>query len=229
MFWSEENKVQKEIISTEITDVSIKLFCKQLPGDHIYQLTTALVKVLPWLSKDPQIAVQQLFIPASGNGWQRDDLSTENLLHLSKRTRLKIRLPLKYLEQINTLTGKEISLDGYAIKFGEIKIAKITASEILVSRFVYIPDTEEDEEEFLSVAYQQLKQKNIVVKKMLCGKTAQFNFNGQMILTRSLMLADLSTEDSLILQNSGIGDYYLYGCGVFIPQKGIKAIHPDDS
>jgi len=229
MFWSEEDKVQKEIVSHQITDVSIQLFCKQLPGDHIYQLTTALIKIMPWLGNDPHIAIHQIFIPASGNGWQRNELSTDDIVHLSKRTRLKIRLPLKYLEQIELLTDKEIIVDGYTVKFGKIKTAKISASEILVSRFVYIPDTEEDEEEFLSIAYQQLKQKNIVIKKMLCGKTARFNFNGQMILTRSLMLADLSTDDSITLQNSGIGENYLYGCGVFIPQKGIKAINPDDS
>lgn len=229
MFWSEDDKVKKTTISTQVSDVSIQLICTQLPGDHIYQLTTALLKILPWLSDNSQIAVQQIYIPASGNGWQRSEHSKDNLLNLSKRSRLKIRLPFAYLDQIKQLTGKQISVDGYSVQFGNIKIAKIAASDILVSRFVYIPDTEDNEEEFLSIAYQQLKQKNIVVKKMLCGKTAHFNLNNQTILTRSLMLAELSTEDSLILQASGIGDFYLYGCGVFIPQKGIKAINPEDS
>ena len=62
---------------------------------------------------------------------------------------------------------------------------------------------------------------------MLCGKSAHFNFDGQLIKTRSLMLADLSTEDSLISQNNGLGDHYLFGFGVFIPQKGIKAVNQE--
>jgi CRISPR-associated protein Cas6 len=228
MFWSEDDKVEKKISSTQITDVSIQLLCSQLPGDHIYLLTSEIVKILPWLINEPRIAIQQIYIPASGNGWQRNEHSTDNLLHLSKRTRLKIRLPIKYIDKIQQLSGKEIVVAGYPVKFGNIKSAKIAASEILVSRFVFIPDTEEDEDKFLTLAYQQFKQNNISVKKMLCGKTAQFNFNNQMILTRSLMLADLSTEDSIKIQETGVGDFYLYGCGVFIPQKGIKAINNDD-
>ncbi|MFK5893751.1 MAG: type I-MYXAN CRISPR-associated protein Cas6/Cmx6, partial [Pseudomonadota bacterium] len=187
------------------------------------------IKILPWLTIDPHIAIQQIYIPASGNGWQRGDHSTDSLLHLSKRTRLKIRLPYEYIDKLNELTGKEILVAGYPIKFGKIKITNIGTSEILVSRFVHIPDTENDEEQFLSIAYQQLKQKNVVIKKMLCGKSARFNFNNQVILTRSLMLADLSSEDSLLIQSTGVGENYLYGCGVFIPQKGIKAINKDDT
>ncbi len=228
MFWTEDEKVEKKVFSTQVSDVSIQLFCKQLPGDHIYQLASALVNILPWLNKDPRIAIQQIYIPASGNGWQRYEHSTENLLHLSKRSRLKIRLPFEYIDKLHELTGKEIVVAGYSVKFGNIKISKIAASETLISRFVYFSDTNDNEDQLLSIVYQQFKQKNILVKKMLCGKTARFNFNNETILTRSLMLADLGIGDSIKIQESGIGNYYLYGCGVFIPQKGIKAVNKNN-
>ncbi len=227
MFWSDDTEVEKKIISREIIDVSIHLSCKLLPSDHIFELSNALIKLMPWLKADPQISIQQLYLPASGNGWQRRAQSVDELVHLSKRTRLKIRLPSKYIKQIQLLVDKEIQVSDFVIKFGKIKELKLSASEILVSRFVHIPDCDDDEEKFLGIAFEQLKQKNIIVKKMLCGKTTQLNFNGKNILTRSLMLADLSTENSLIIQESGIGDFYLYGCGLFIPQKGIKAINND--
>ena len=227
MFWSEDDKLEKKVESDEITDISIQLICDKLPGDHIFLLSRALIAIFPWLEQDPQIAIQQIYIPASGNGWQRDDLSTDTLVYLSKRTRLKIRLPLKYLDRIYQLTGNEVMVSGHLVKFGNIKISKITASEILLARFVHIPETENNEEKFLSLAFEQLKQNNIAIKKMLCGKSTHFNFAGQLIKTRSLMLADLSTEDSLTIQAYGIGDHYLFGCGVFIPQKGIKALNQD--
>ncbi|MES9880712.1 MAG: type I-MYXAN CRISPR-associated protein Cas6/Cmx6 [Sedimenticola sp.] len=37
--------------------------------------------------------------------------------------------------------------------------------------------------------------------------------------TRSLMVADLSVEDAIHLQEQGIGEGRSMGCGLFIPQK----------
>ena len=42
------------------------------------------------------------------------------------------------------------------------------------------------------------------------------------------MLADLSADESLRLQQFGLGPYRYIGCGLFIPYKGIKAVNRDD-
>ena len=39
------------------------------------------------------------------------------------------------------------------------------------------------------------------------------------------MLADLDVEEAVILQQRGIGRHKKMGCGLFIPHKGIKAVH----
>jgi CRISPR/Cas system CSM-associated protein Csm4 (group 5 of RAMP superfamily) len=39
------------------------------------------------------------------------------------------------------------------------------------------------------------------------------------------MLADLKPEESLRLQQQGLGPHRLMGCGIFIPHKGIDAVH----
>ena len=44
------------------------------------------------------------------------------------------------------------------------------------------------------------------------------------LLTRSLMLADLTLEESLRLQQQGLGTHRHMGCGIFIPHKGIDAV-----
>jgi hypothetical protein len=38
------------------------------------------------------------------------------------------------------------------------------------------------------------------------------------------MLADLSTDESIRLQQQGLGPRRLMGCGIFIPHKGIDAV-----
>jgi hypothetical protein len=39
------------------------------------------------------------------------------------------------------------------------------------------------------------------------------------------MLADLEVEEAVALQQQGIGRHKTMGCGLFIPHKGIKAVH----
>jgi len=38
------------------------------------------------------------------------------------------------------------------------------------------------------------------------------------------MIADLSKKESIRLQEEGVGDQRLYGCGIFLPHKSIDAV-----
>jgi hypothetical protein len=49
------------------------------------------------------------------------------------------------------------------------------------------------------------------------------------IFTRSLMVADLEPEQSVRLQQIGLGAGRTFGCGLFIPHKGIKAVKENDA
>ncbi len=46
--------------------------------------------------------------------------------------------------------------------------------------------------------------------------------------TRSLMVADLSPDQSVHLQQIGLGPGRNFGCGLFVPHKGIKPVKADD-
>ena len=59
---------------------------------------------------------------------------------------------------------------------------------------------------------------------MLPGKITVIDTPDGPLATRSLMLADLSAEESLRLQQRGLGHGRYFGCGLFIPYKGIKAV-----
>ena len=38
------------------------------------------------------------------------------------------------------------------------------------------------------------------------------------------MIADLSKENSVLLQDAGLGDGRIYGCGIFLPHKSVDAV-----
>ena len=65
----------------------------------------------------------------------------------------------------------------------------------------------------------------IEVSKMICGKSGMIRTDEGNIFTRALMIADLQADESVRLQQHGIGDARLLGCGLFVPHKGIDAVY----
>jgi len=228
MFWNEKEQHHEITQSNSMVDVSFKIECKQLPGDHISFLYQELIHNFPWLADDERISIQQLYIPASGNGWQRAIHNTEDIIHLSQRTRFTLRLPKTLESKASELENTQLDINGYPFKLKQLKILPITVSEILVARFAYFKGTDNDEELFLQKAYDEISHRGINISKMLCGKSVPITIDHQLITTRSLMIAELTKKDSILLQEKGIGDFYNMGCGLFVPQKGIKAVNSEE-
>ncbi len=225
MFWSEDKNPEEFQAPENVVDLSFKVSCKQIKLDHAWALTDALGDLVPWFKEENQAAIHHIYIPQSGNGWVRSDDFEDELIHLSRRTRLKIRIPHHKLEDLQLISGKTISIDGNALTFGQSELHLLSTMTTIVARHVHIPGTDDDEEFFLKTAQKQINALEIQVRKMLCGKSHQLKTPSGIIKTRSLMISDISPEESIRLQEYGIGQYYNYGCGVFIPQKGITAVN----
>jgi len=229
MFWSEATNPEKFQVPENVIDVSFKVACKQIKLDHAWSLTDALSDLLPWFKEEPQAAIHHIYIPQSGNGWSRSDDFSDEVIHLSRRTRLKIRIPQHKLAELTTISGKTIMVDDNKLSFGQSETHLLSTMTTIVARHVYIPDTDNNEDAFLGAAQQQINAQGIQVRKMLCGKTHQLQTSSGLIKTRSLMIADISPEESIRLQENGLGDYYSYGCGIFIPQKSISSGNSDEN
>lgn len=71
---------------------------------------------------------------------------------------------------------------------------------------------------------KELLTHGVSIKKAICGKAKSLTINGKSKITRSLMIADLSKENSVLLQDTGVGAGRIYGCGIFLPHKSIDAV-----
>ena len=71
---------------------------------------------------------------------------------------------------------------------------------------------------------QRLQQMGVPVRKMLCGKDTVIKLDDGSMTVRSLMIADLKPEHSVLLQRRGLGRQQHLGLGLFIPHKGIDAV-----
>jgi len=78
-----------------------------------------------------------------------------------------------------------------------------------------------DEAAFVGAATEELGALGIRAERMVCGRVTPVATPERTYQARSLMLAGLVLEQSLLLQRSGLGAGRKLGCGLFIPHKDI--------
>jgi CRISPR-associated protein Cas6 len=224
--WQESGQGNQPDRSERVVDLSFRLDCQCLQVDHTAALHEAMRQALPWFHDHPLSGLHLIHVAGSQNGWMRPE-GPDELLHLSRRTRLILRVATDRVEQALELTGQVLDINDNQMKIGQATEKPVMASDILFSRHV-ISDDGDDENEFLTKSAQRLKQLGVRFRKLLPGK--QLNLQGPdgIVSTRSLMVADMELGDSLVLLEQGLGDGRTYGCGLFIHHKGIKAVNPDD-
>lgn len=227
MFWKEKTPEKPYVVPEDIVDLAFKINCKCLPLEHSRALSNALHEAMPWLEEEEHAGIHLIHGAESGNGWMRPEDPENEVLYLSRRTRMTLRLPQERLDQANELSGKKLDIDGYELEVGESSVKPLSTSGTIFSRYV-ISAEDESEEEFLNRIYQDLQVLDVAVSKLLCGKTHTLQGPEGPVFTRSVMLAELKVEDSVKLQQLGLGEGRKYGCGLFIPHKGIAAVKATD-
>jgi len=223
MFWQEEPEELPGGVPTDVVDLLFAVDCKRLPVDHAYALSKALAKALPWFDEEPGLGVHTIHVAGSQNGWERPLHGTQSHILLSRRTKLALRVPQARVGDLGkALTGLTLDIAGCPLTLGEAKPRPLSKETTLFSRYL-ISQADEEESAFLARVARELLGMDIRIRKALCGKTLSLAFPGGSLATRSLLLADLSPEESLRLQQRGLGSHRTMGCGLFIPHKGINS------
>lgn len=222
MLWEEEDKQAKaEIVPDDVVDLCFKINCRQIPTMHAYELAQAIYRVLPWLEGEPEIGIHQIHGATTGNGWERPP--DGELMHLSRRAKMHLRVPREKIEEAKQISGETLDIAGYPIEVGDASVRLLNPIQTIFSRYVIGPEGL-DEELFVQWVVGELKQRDIHVRKMLCGIGHTIATPDGDIETRSVMIADLDKATSLSLQETGVGPGRHLGCGIFLPHKGIRAV-----
>lgn len=223
MLWKEDDDLNIAfVVPDNVIDLAFSIDCRALPVDHTYALASEIERHLPWFAHEESCALHLIHVAESGNGWERPQ-NGDDLLYLSRRTKLILRIPKELLEAAKELTGKELLIsEEHTIKLGKADIKKLADSTALYSRYVDTTNSE-SEEEFINRVVAELHMMGLDFKKILAGKThIHRNHDDQESLTRSLFIADLGRMDSVRLQERGIGSNQHLGFGIFIPHKTLK-------
>lgn len=222
MYWEETTPEQNNTIPDDIVDIVFGISCRALPVDHAYALSSAICSELDWFEDEPDAAVHTIHVAASGNGWYRPD-NAGQLLHPSRRTKLILRIPKQRVEDASSLIGKTIDVAGNPLTINNMNQKPLSEITTIFARYIVVEHAR-SEMEFLNEVMASLQRMGIKPKKMLCGKEASLKLEDGEITTRSLMIADLTFKDSILLQQKGLGSHRWMGCGIFLPHKDISEI-----
>jgi len=194
-----------------IVDMVFSISGHSIPRDHGFMLWRGLRACLPWLSEETDLGIHAIR-GAPGN---------DDMLLLTQRASLVLRLPETRLADVQSLSGRQLDLDGHTLQIGSTRQRPLQAFATLYSPLVCTGN--EDELDFLDVIAAQLKQMNVTCKFM-CGKQRSLRAEQAVIRGYSLMLHGLGADQSLLLQQTGVGEHRKLGCGILVPHKSIAAV-----
>ena len=216
--WQDEEEVEYQI-PDDVIDLSFSIECPCLPVDHAYALSSAILEIIPWLANEPEAGLHLIHGGASINGWQAPESPDETIL-LSKRTKLRLRLPKSRLEDAAKLCGKTLDVSGNSMKIGKAKTLLLVNSNTLYARYI-ASEIEEDEESFTQRMIEELKGMGLKFTKILSGRDHTIVGPDGEINTKSLMVSGLPVQDAVKLQVLGVGPYQHMGIGLFVASKSI--------
>ena len=223
MRWEEASSPERAADVVDDVDVAFRLSGRWLPVDHASALRAAVVEVLPWLEDEPEAGIHSIHGAASGNGWERPGRGSGEMLNLSRRTRLVLRVPGRRLRETAALCGRRLDVGGCELTTGERQPRRLKPAGAVFARYV-VDEEGGDEERFLERVVSELRARSVAARKLLCGRSHRIGSDQGMHATRSLLVADLGRDESLMLQCRGIGPGRLLGCGLFVPHKDIEPI-----
>ena len=210
-----------EAAGEEIVDLAFRLPGGQLPIDHAYALFAEISKALPWFADETAARLHLVHTAGPGSGWIPPDESSGRELHLSRRTKLTLRIPRRRAADAMALSGREMDINGYPLTPGAAKVVPLAPASTLLARHV-VCEGNEHESRLVSRLTRTLRKHGVTDATLICGRAHRIVTPESVIHTRSLVVTNLDPDGAMFLMRNSIGPAGKLGCGIFIPYKHIQ-------
>ncbi|MEZ5672364.1 MAG: type I-MYXAN CRISPR-associated protein Cas6/Cmx6 [Thiotrichaceae bacterium] len=135
MLWQEDEAPKETKITAQVIDLAFEIECPMLPLDHAYTLSEAVKQAVPWFESEPLAGLHLIRGANSGNGWQRAE-AEDTILHLSRRNKLVLRLPLHRVFEAQVLRGMTLNINNYMMKVGKATQKPLLQTPVLFARYI---------------------------------------------------------------------------------------------
>jgi CRISPR-associated protein Cas6 len=185
-----------------------------LPADHGYGLYSAISHISGEIHDRDNISIQTI----SG----RSDEQGKILLHSHSQLRIRIPYEPEIISLILPLAGQRLTIGIHQIQLGIPAMSPLQPVSTLRSRIVTIKKFQEPEP-FLEAIQRQLDAMEIsAILKIPLNRKGEIDRKAIKIKQYTVVgfgveISNLSDEDSLKLQITGLGGKHKMGCGIFNP------------
>jgi CRISPR-associated protein Cas6 len=186
-------------------DLAFRVMGTKLPVDHGYALYAAINRLVPALHDARDLGVHPVRGRYVGDG----------NLQLTPSSRLVIRLPDDGIRPFLKLAGKILEVDGHRLRAGVPETRALRPVANLYSRLVTIKGFMEPDA-FLEAARRQLQKMEITTDLHL-GERRTLRVKDKQVVGFEVTALGLDAEDSIRLQDMGIGGRRRMGCAIFVP------------
>lgn len=196
-------------------DVSFQLFSRDgsIPADHAYPIYSALSRIVPELHEQEDIGIHPICGVQSGDRRQV----------LTKESRLVIRIEPERIAMILPLAGKTIGLGALMLQIGVPTINGLVPSPTLRSRLVTIKGAMEPES-FCVMVRRRLDAMDVDQQvKIHLGKRRTLRIHEKEVVGFETFLTELTEEESIRVQEIGLGGRRKMGCGILTPFKKLPS------
>uniref|UniRef100_UPI004056E6F0 type I-MYXAN CRISPR-associated protein Cas6/Cmx6 n=1 Tax=Candidatus Electrothrix sp. TaxID=2170559 RepID=UPI004056E6F0 len=189
-------------------DLHFQLSGKTIPVDHGYSLFSAISRCLPKFHAAQDVRLALIRGRYIGDG----------LLQLLPGSRITFRLASDKVAQYINLAGKNLDLDGHQVRVGVPGSQGLVPATVLYAHLVTTRNGL-DQERFEAEIRRQLDVQGCQ-GRMTIGKRRTFAVHSKQVVGYSLLVSELTAEESITLQEQGLGGRQKMGCGFFQPWKG---------
>lgn len=188
-------------------DLAFRLSGSKIPVDHGYALYSAISRLLPQFHGAGNIGVHPIRGTYSGKGE----------LMLRDSSRLVLRLESERIGEFLKLASKRLEVGNYNLRIGIPEVRMLRPRASLYSRLVTIKGFMEPEG-FLKAAKRQLEKLGVDVEIQV-GERRTLRVKDKQVVGFEVAATDLDPENSIDLQEDGLGGRRHMGCGVFVPWR----------
>ncbi|MCG6157252.1 type I-MYXAN CRISPR-associated protein Cas6/Cmx6 [Rubinisphaera margarita] len=195
-------------------DISFSLFSQQpLPADHGYLIYSAVSGLLPEMHRENGFAIHPIA------GTQIGDRQ----MKLTDRSRLTIRVPDGQIAPLLKLAGQSLRVGPALVQVGVPEVRPLVPVTSLRSRLVVIKIAHHDggsitPDVFTASARKQLDALEIDAEVELTpGRKRTLCVKQREIVGYEVLLEHLTADESIRVQESGLGGKRHMGAGVFVP------------
>jgi CRISPR-associated protein Cas6 len=178
---------------------------RNITVDHGFDLYSAISRINPDFHEAEGIGIKPIRGRYIGDG----------LLDIHPNSWLTIRLRTSVLPGYINLAGKTIKIKDHSIQIGVPQTRSLVAGSYLYAHLVTTRNGQ-DQQRFENEISRQMAELKVNGECNI-GERKTFTIHDKKVVGYSMTINELSDEDSILIQEHGLGGRRKMGCGFFEP------------